>query len=77
MVRAHLLAHPELEQDEKNRLRALCRFLDQENERAMERWFEARVACGFAEDTPPTPRPASTPRRDVDDDDWSPQRSLI
>ena len=42
-VRAHLLAHPELPEDEKNRLRALARYLDSQNERAMEKWWQAVV----------------------------------
>ena len=75
-VRAYLLAHPELDEDEKKRLRALCRFLDDENERAMDLWFEARVASGFATDSPT--RTATASRRDVDDLDlWGQPESLL
>lgn len=65
-VRAHLLAHPELPAEEQTRLRALCRFLDAQNEQAMGRWFASRVASGFAVDAPAR-LPTAPPRRDVDD----------
>lgn len=42
-VRAYLLAHPELPAEEQTRLRALCRFLDSENERAMAKWWQSVV----------------------------------
>ena len=77
-VRAYLLAHPELDEDEKKRLRALCRFLNDENERAMELWFEARVASGFAAEMPAGR--ATELRRDVDDVDldlWGQPESLL
>ena len=77
-VRAHLLAHPDLPAEEQAKLRALCRFLDGENGRAMERWFASRVASGFADDA--RVRVAAKPqaRRDVDDaDPWEPAAPLF
>lgn len=77
-VRAYLLAHPDLPTEERVKLRALCRFLDAENERATDKWFASRVASGFADDSRVLMTAKPQTRRDVDDaDPWQPVDSLF